>query len=88
MKPIMEAIAQDFVCNQYDENIPVSYGSDRWDLYFWCNPFNGAADTSERDFSYFTLTLTSVRRWRNEEKSVNRCWSSYAHAFRSIPISM
>ena len=36
MKPIMEAIAQDFVCNQYDENIPVSYGSDRWDLYFWC----------------------------------------------------
>ena len=43
-----------FVCNQYDENIPVSYGSDRLDLYFWGNPFNGAADTSERDFSYFT----------------------------------
>ena len=30
MKPVMEAIAQDFVCYQYDENIPVSYGSDRW----------------------------------------------------------
>lgn len=25
MKPVMEAIAQDFVCYQYDENIPVSY---------------------------------------------------------------
>ena len=24
MKPVMEAIAQDFVCYQYDENIPVS----------------------------------------------------------------
>ncbi len=43
MKPVMEAIAQDFVCYQYDENIPVPYGSDRWDLYFWCNPFTGAA---------------------------------------------
>ena len=57
MKPVMEAIAQDFVCYQYDENIPVPYGSDRWDLYFWCNPFTGAAETSERDFSYFTLTF-------------------------------
>lgn len=27
MKPVMEAIAQDFVCYQYDENIPVSYGT-------------------------------------------------------------
>lgn len=60
MKPVMEAIAQDFVCYQYDENIPVSYGSDRWDLYFWCNPFNGAADASERDFSYFTLTFNGA----------------------------
>ena len=29
MKPVMEAIAQDFVCYQYDENIPVSYASAR-----------------------------------------------------------
>lgn len=29
MKPVMEAIAQDFVCYQYDENIPVSYGHDK-----------------------------------------------------------
>lgn len=57
MKPVMEAIAQDFVCYQYDENIPVSYGSDRWDLYFWCNPFNGAADASERDRQRSLLPL-------------------------------
>lgn len=88
MKPVMEAIAQDFVCYQYDENIPVSYGSDRWDLYFWCNPFNGAADASERDFSYFTLTFNERQTLEKRKKSVNRCWSSYAHAFRSIPISM
>jgi len=67
MKPVMEAIAQDFVCYQYDENIPVSYGSDRWDLYFWCNPFNGAADASERDFSYFTLTFNE----RQTKKSLS-----------------
>ena len=68
MKPIMEAIAQDFVCYQYDENIPVSYGSDRWDLYFWCNPFNGAADTSERDFSYFTLTFNERQTLEKRRK--------------------
>ena len=68
MKPVMEAIAQDFVCYQYDENIPVSYGSDRWDLYFWCNPFNGAADASERDFSYFTLTFNERQTLEKRKK--------------------
>ena len=85
----MEAIAWDFVCYQYDENIPVSYGSDRWDLYFWCNPFNGAADASERDFSYFTLTFNERQTLEKRRKSLSTgAGSPYAHAFRSILISM
>ena len=44
------------------------YGSDRWDLYFWCNPFTGAAETSERDFSYFTLTFNERQTLEKRRK--------------------
>ena len=85
MKPIMEAIAQDFVCNQYDENIPVSYGSDRWDLYFWCNPFNGAADTSERDFSYFTLTFNERQTLEKRRKICQQVLELLCSRFQEHP---
>ena len=68
MKPVMEAIAQEFVCYQYDENISVPYGSDQWDLYFWCNHFSGAADISKRDFSYFTLTFNGHQTLEKRRK--------------------
>lgn len=85
MKPIMEAIAQDFVCYQYDENIPVSYGSDRWDLYFWCNPFNGAADASERDFSYFTLTFNERQTLEKRRKVCQQVLELLCSRFQEHP---
>lgn len=85
MKPVMEAIAQDFVCYQYDENIPVSYGSDRWDLYFWCNPFNGAADASERDFSYFTLTFNERQTLEKRRKVCQQVLELLCSRFQEHP---
>ena len=85
MKPVMEAIAQDFVCYQYDENIPVSYGSDRWDLYFWCNPFNGAADASERDFSYFTLTFNERQTLEKRRKVCQQVLDLLCSRFQEHP---
>ena len=85
MKPVMEAIAQDFVCYQYDENIPVSYGSDRWDLYFWCNPFNGAADASERDFSYFTLTFNERQMLEKRRKVCQQVLDLLCSRFQEHP---
>lgn len=85
MKPVMEAIAQDLVCYQYDENIPVSYGSDRWDLYFWCNPFNGAADASERDFSYFTLTFNERQTLEKRKKVCQQVLDLLCSRFQEHP---
>ena len=85
MKPVMEAIAQDFVCYQYDENIPVSYGSDRWDLYFWCNPFSGAADASERDFSYFTLTFNERQTLEKRKKVCQQVLDLLCSRFQEHP---
>ena len=85
MKPVMEAIAQDFVCYQYDENIPVSYGSDRWDLYFWCNPFNGSADASERDFSYFTLTFNERQTLEKRRKVCQQVLELLCSRFQEHP---
>lgn len=85
MEPVMEAIAQDFVCYQYDENIPVSYGSDRWDLYFWCNPFNGAADASERDFSYFTLTFNERQTLEKRRKVCQQVLDLLCSRFQEHP---
>ena len=85
MKPVMEAIAQDFVCYQYDENIPVPYGSDRWDLYFWCNPFTGAAETSERDFSYFTLTFNERQTLEKRRKICQQVLELLCSRFQEHP---
>ena len=37
MAQVMAAIAEKFVCYQYTKEEPAPYGSDRWDLFFWCN---------------------------------------------------
>lgn len=61
MQPVMEAIAKEFVCYQYEDDCGAPFGSDRWDLYFWCNSLSLTTQTTidGRDFSYFTLTFNS-----------------------------
>ena len=70
MERVMAAIAEKFVCYQYTKEDPAPYGSDRWDLFFWCNsfPHYGCAESvPDRDYSYFTLTF-------NEKQTAEQHW--------------
>lgn len=70
MERVMAAIAERFVCYQYTKEDPAPFGSDRWDLFFWCNsfPHYGCAESvPDRDYSYFTLTF-------NEKQTVEQHW--------------
>ena len=40
MKPVMEAIAAEFACYQYNPDLEYGYDSPDWDLFFWCNGLN------------------------------------------------
>ena len=58
MKPVMEAIAQGFVCYQYDHEEKLALRSTKWDLFFHCNALNVLnASAAGRDYSYFTLSF-------------------------------
>lgn len=62
MAPIMGAIAEHFCCYQYRHDDPVSFESDRWDLFFWCNSFAEAIpgiEMPDRDYAYFTLNFNT-----------------------------
>lgn len=59
MEQIMAAIAEQFVCYQYDDKSFSFHGSD-WDLFFWCNCFFNTMPghwLDGRDYSYFTLSF-------------------------------
>ena len=60
MEPVMDAIAQNFVCYQYKGSEPAPFRSRQWDLFFWCNDFSNTLHghgLSGRDYSYFTLSF-------------------------------
>lgn len=59
IQPVMEAIAEKFVCYQYEPDCPIPYRSTDWELYFWCGDLYNKTDGKEsgRDFSYFTLSF-------------------------------
>lgn len=66
MEPVMDAIAGEFVCYQYDHEKQLAFRSAEWDLYFHCNMLNVSnASAAGRDYSYFTLTFN---REHTEEK--------------------
>lgn len=62
MRSVMEAIAKEFICYQYEEDCGVPYSSDKWDLFFWCNDLYNTTGgkLSGRDYSYFTLTFNET----------------------------
>ena len=55
MYPVMDKIAQNFVCYQFNQPSHIKFSSIYWDLFFWSN--NLSADSHENDYSYFTLTF-------------------------------
>lgn len=74
MEPVMDAIAQNFVCYQYEDTEPAPFGSCQWDLFFWCNDFSNTlhgCGLSGRDYSYFTLNFNENQ---TVEKRAEVCW--------------
>ena len=74
MEPVMDAIAQNFVCYQYEDTEPAPFGSCQWDLFFWCNDFSNTLNgygLSGRDYSYFTLSFNEKH---TVEKRAEVCW--------------
>lgn len=63
MKPVMEAVAAEFACYQYDPNLEYDYNSPDWDLFFWCNDLymTTGGKLSGRDYSYFTLSFNKAQ---------------------------
>lgn len=78
MEPVMDAIAQNFVCYQYEDTEPAPFGSCQWDLFFWCNDFSNTlhgCGLSGRDYSYFTLNFNENQ---TVEKRAEVCWRAAA----------
>lgn len=62
MAPIMGAIAEQFVCYQYQHGDHPPFVSTLWDLFFWCNCFYNTMPgvvMPDRDYSYFTLSFNT-----------------------------
>lgn len=62
MHGVMDAIAKEFVCFQYDKELEKKYRFDStdWDLFFWCNSLymtRRIHSDDDRDLTYFTLTF-------------------------------
>jgi len=55
MKPVMEAIASELVCFQYNKERKLAFNDTSWDLYFWCGYDKCLPDGD--NFSYFTLSF-------------------------------
>ena len=74
MTPVIKSLAREFVCYQYKPNCGVSYDSDKWELFFWCNDFfqTTGGKYSGRDYSYFTLTFNSRMTVEQRKDVCNR----------------
>lgn len=70
MKPVMEAIAAEFACYQYDPHLEYDYDSPDWDLFFWCNNLymTTGGKISGWDYSYFTLNFNKAQTPEERKK--------------------
>lgn len=62
MHGVMDAIAKEYVCFQYDKELEkrLCFDSTDWDLFFWCNSLymtHRIHSDDDRDYTYFTLTF-------------------------------
>ena len=70
MKSVMEAIAAEFACYQYNPDLEYDYDSPDWDLFFWCNDLymTTGGKLSGRDYSYFTLNFNEAQTLKERKK--------------------
>jgi len=86
MLPVMEAIAEEFVCDQFKEHLP--YNSDAWDLFFWCGPFRSVSPAyclQGRDYSYFTLSTNKSVPIEKRKETCERLLQLVTEKFSDHP---
>lgn len=87
MEQIMAAIAEQFVCYQYDDRkYPFRDGG--WDLFFWCNCFFNTMPghgLDGRDYSYFTLSFNEQHTAEKRKDICDAVLSLLAEKFPANP---
>lgn len=86
MKAVMDAIARQFTCYQYDAPKSICFESKEWDLYFWCRVFSDASDfaVEYRDFSYFRLSFNSNHSPEQQKEICDQALSLLNARFGSL----
>lgn len=87
MEPIMEAIADEFICYQYDHGQKLVYDSTQWDLFFWCAGFRipTAGLHLDRDYSRFTLSFNERHAKEKRMEICGRVLALVERTFGSHP---
>lgn len=72
--PVMEAIAKNFVCYQYDKEHGPKYDSSDWELFFWCRDFSVSHcdGLCGRDYSYIRLSFNECHETSRHEEICKR----------------
>lgn len=78
-RTVMDAIAKELVCYQYDhdkDEVEYKFNSGDWNLFFWCNSASmvGLKEPAEddRDMSYFTLGFNEKHGKEKREEILSR----------------
>lgn len=86
MLPVMEAIAEAFVCDQFKEQLP--FNCDTWDLFFWCSHFKAfsvGCELQGRDYSYFTLSMNKAVSLEKRKETCERLLKLITEKFSNHP---
>lgn len=86
MLPVMEAIDEAFVCDQFKQYLP--YDCEQWDMLFWCNhfqKFSSEANLQGRDYSYITLSLNKNVPYESRKKTCDRLLQLLTEKFSAHP---
>ena len=82
MEPVMDAIAQNFVCYQYEDTEPAPFGSCQWDLFFWCNGFSNTLESDRGKACRGLLAAAAISGTPLPEKPQSGCCRPVQHLVR------
>ena len=86
MFPVMDAIAERFMCYQFDKTRQSQYDSDEWEMFFWCNDLYNTTGgkLSGRDYSYFTLSFNERHTTSRHQEICERLLEFLAGRFSTL----
>ena len=80
--PVMEAIAQNFVCYQYEKGHGPKHESPDWELFFWCGNFSDGL--CGRDYSHIRLNFNDRHETSRHKEICNRLLVLMAERFSDL----